>query len=122
MEIWHLPDDGEYNVTADEETLTGFYERTHLETSDKYSVFLDGTHNLTTITKNNVSRETLVIAKDSFANCLMPFLAREYDIVAVDLKSNLNISAISEEYNADAVLIVYNTENLITTNDLKKVR
>ena len=122
LEIWHLPDDGEYNVTADGETLTGFYERAHLETSDKYSVFLDGTHNLTTITKNNVSRETLVIAKDSFANCLIPFLAREYDIVAVDLKSNLNISAISEEYNADAVLIVYNTENLITTNDLKKVR
>ncbi len=122
LEIWHLPDDNEYEVTADGEKLSGFYERSHLETSDKYSVFLDGTHNLTKISKKGEPRETLVIAKDSFANCLIPFLAREYDIIAVDLKSNLNISAVAEEYEADAVLIVYNTENLITTNDFKKLR
>ncbi len=122
LEIWHLPDDNEYEVTVDGEKLSGFYERSHLETSDKYSVFLDGTHNLTKISKKGEARETLLVAKDSFANCLIPFLAREYDIVAVDLKSNLNISAAAEEHGADAVLIVYNTENLITTNDFKKLR
>lgn len=122
LEIWHLPDDSEYHVTADEKTLDGFYERKHLETSDKYSVFLDGTHSVTEISKEGKDRKTLLVVKDSFANCLIPFLAREYDIIALDLKSNLDISSAVAEYGADAVLIVYNTENLITTNDLKKIR
>ncbi len=122
LEIWHLPDDNDYEVTADGETLSGFYERSHLDTSDKYSVFIDGTHNLTEITKKGEDRETLLIAKDSFANCLIPFLAREYNIIALDLKLNVDISSAAEEYGADAVLIVYNTENLITTNDFRKIR
>lgn len=122
IELWHLPDDGEYEVIADGEKLSGFYEMAHAETGDKYSVFLDGTHNLTTITKPGAERETLLIAKDSFANCLIPFLAREYNIVALDLKSNPNLSQAAEEYSADAVLIIYNTENLISTGNLGKVR
>lgn len=122
LEIWHLPDDGDYEVTADGETLDGFYNKAYLEVSDKYSVFLDGTHNLTTITKRGEERETLLIAKDSFANCLIPFLAREFDIVAVNLHTVTALTAMAENYSADAVLIVYNTENLITTGDLGKIR
>lgn len=122
LEIWHLPDDGEYDVIADGEALNGLYAREHLETGDKYSVFLDGTHNLTMITKKDKDRETLLIAKDSFANCLIPFLAREYDIVAVNIHTVTAISAAAENYGADAVLIVCNTENLITTGDLGKLK
>lgn len=121
LEIWHLPDDGDYKVTADGKTLDGLYNRKFLEGSDKYSVFLDGTHNVTEIRKNGEERETLLIAKDSFANSLIPFLAREFDIVAVNLNNITMISALSEQYEADAVLIVYNTENLITTPSLSKI-
>ena len=49
LELWHLPDDGAYEVIADGETIGGFYARNYLSESDKYSVFLDGTHNLTTV-------------------------------------------------------------------------
>lgn len=122
IEIWHLEDDNEYEIIADGETLDGFYERSYLETSDKYSVFLDGTHNLTTVTKKGEDRETLLIVKDSFANCLIPFLAREYDIIAVNIHTVNAISAMAENYGADAVLTVCNTENLITTGDLGKLR
>ncbi len=122
IEIWHLPDDDEYEVTADDEMLDGFYKMSHAETSDKYSLFLDGTHNITTITKSGSDRETLLVVKDSFANCLIPFLAREFDIIALDLKSNPDISSAAMQYSVDAVLIVYNTENLISTGNLGKVR
>lgn len=122
LEIWHLPDDGDYEITADGETLDGFYSRGFLEVSDKYSVFLDGTHDLTTIKKPGEERETLLVAKDSFANCLIPFLAREFDIVAVNLATNTFISAYAETYEADAVLIVFNTENLITTGHLGNLK
>lgn len=122
IEIWHLPDDNEYQITADGEALDGFYNMTHAKTSDKYSLFLDGTHNVTTITKSGGDRKTLLVAKDSFANCLIPFLAREFNIVALDLKSNPDISSAVIQYSADAVLIVYNTENVISTGNLGKVR
>lgn len=123
LEIWKLADEDEYEVVADGEDIGGFYSRDHLATSDRYSVFLDGTHDLTTITKKGGDgRETLLIAKDSFANCLIPFLAREYDIIAVNLRTNTNISYLAEEHHADAVLIVYNVENLITSGDLGNVR
>ncbi len=122
LEIWHLPDDNEYTVIADGKDLGGFYNRDFLESTDKYSVFLDSTHNVTEIKKEGVERETLLIAKDSFANCLIPFLAREFDIVALNLNTFTTISSFAEYYNASAVLICYNTENLITTPHLSKVR
>ncbi len=123
IELWHLPDDGEYEVIADGEVLDGFYNRDYLDTSDKYSVFLDGTHDTTVIKKKNgEERETLLVAKDSFANCLIPFLAREYDIVALNLATNTYLSAFASNYEADAVLIVFNTENLITTGHLGNLR
>ena len=123
IEIWHLPDDDEYEVIADGELLYGFYNRDYIEKSDKYSLFLDGTHDTTIIRKKDgTERETLLIAKDSFANCLIPFLAREYDIVALNLATNTFLSAFATNYEADAVLIVFNTENLITTGHLGNLR
>ncbi len=123
IEIWHLPDDDEYEIIADGELSDGFYNREYIEKSDKYSLFLDGTHDTTIIRKKDgTERETLLIAKDSFANCLIPFLAREYDIVALDLAANTYVSAFATNYNADAVLIVFNTENLITTGHLGNLR
>lgn len=122
LALWHLPDDDAYTVTADGKNIGGFYQREYLESSDKYAVFLDGTHNLTTITLEGEARETLLIAKDSFANCLIPFLARHYDIVAVNLHTCTDLSALIETYAPDALLIVCNAENLITTGDLGNLR
>ncbi len=122
LEIWHLDDENDYEITADGEVPEGLYNRSFLSVSDKYSVFLDGTHNVTTIKKQGEERETLLVAKDSFANCLIPFLVREFDIVALNLHTVTAISAAAEGYEADAVLIVYNTENLITTGDLGKIK
>lgn len=122
IELWHLDDDDEYEIIADGERLDGFYNRSYLEKSDKYSVFLDGTHDITTIKKIGEERDTLLVAKDSFANCLIPFLAREFDIVAVNLATNTFVSAFAENYGADAVLIVFNTENIITTGHLGNLK
>ena len=122
LELWHLSDDESYAVTVDGIALDGFYARSYLDVADKYSVFLDGTHNVTEIRKTGEERDTLLIAKDSFANCLIPFLAREFDIVALNLRTNTNLSAAIETYSADALLIVYNVENIITSADLGNMK
>ncbi len=122
LEIWHYEGEDQFEITADGERLDGFYNRDFLETNDKYGAFIDGTHNITTITKKGEERQTLIVAKDSFANCLIPFLAKDFDIIAVNLHTVTAISAMAENYNADGVLIIYNTENLITTGDLGKIK
>jgi hypothetical protein len=53
---------------------------------------------------------------------LIPFLAREYDIVALNLRTNTALSAAVETYSADALLIVYNVENIITSADLGNLK
>lgn len=121
LEIWHLPDDEDYKIVSDGVEENEFYERDFLDKSDKYAVFFGGTKAITTITKEGSERETLLIAKDSFANSLIPFLAREFDIVAVNLATNASISALAEFYEADAVMIVFNAENVITTGHLGKL-
>ena len=122
LELWKFHDEKEYEITFDNISFDGFYSEDYLQGSDKYSVFLDGTHNVTTIKKSGQKRETLLIAKDSFANCLIPFLAREYDIVALNLRTFTDLSFLAEAYSASAVLVVYNMENIMTSADLALVK
>ena len=122
LELWRLQDENEYEVTFDDVAFDGFYSEEFLQDGDKYAAFLDGTHNVTKIKKPGQNRETLLIAKDSFANCLIPFLAREYDIVALNLRTFTDLSSFVEAYSASAVLVVYNMENIMTSADLALVK
>lgn len=123
LQLWHYPGESDFEVIADGVPLSGLYERKHLEANgDTYSVFLDGTHNITTIIKPGKERQTLLIPKDSFANSLIPFLAESYNIVAVNLRTNTDLTSLIELYDPTAVLLVYNIENLITSGDLGNLR
>jgi hypothetical protein len=55
-----------------------------LEKKDKYSVFTGGNHPLLTIRKSGKQRKTLLLVKDSFANAVVPLLARHFDLVICD--------------------------------------
>ncbi|MBQ9760903.1 MAG: hypothetical protein IJW16_06100 [Clostridia bacterium] len=126
VEIWYGADDGDYTVTADGKQLEGFYTLSHLEKKDQYSVFLDGTHDVVTVTKKSgEERPVLLIPKDSFANSLAPFLARHFDLVLVNLSSKndfTNVSDLAKSYGADRVLIVYTIENVITADRLCRLK
>ena len=104
----------------------GLYSRSFLEVKDKYAVFLDGTHNRLRITDSEgTGRETLLVAKDSFANCMIPFLARHFDIVVLNLSDGgdeTNLSKYVEKYGCDRVLIVYGLENATTSYRLSGIR
>ena len=126
LEIWLLGNEAEFTVTADGRALEGFYSYSYLEKKDKYSVFLDGTHDVVTITKEGEDRPTLLLLKDSFANSLAPFLAQHFDLVLLNLSSTrndyTNLSERVAEYGADRALIVYTLENVITADKLSRLR
>ena len=123
VEFWTYGNEDEFSVVADGRELDGFYNTKWLSKKDHYSAFLDGTHDVVTITRQDgAPRERLLLVKDSFANALAPFLAQHFDLVLLNLSSTrqdyTNVSALAMEYDADAVLLVYTIENLLTADKL----
>ncbi len=128
VEIWYRGNESSFTVTADGAVLAGgFYTLSHLEGRDHYSVFLDGTHDVVTVQKNGEeSRPVLLIAKDSFANALAPFLAQHFDLVMLNLSSTrrdfTNLTEQAAHYGADAVLVVYTLGNVINTDRMNRLQ
>ncbi len=103
--------------------LDGLYGFDALETEDAYSTFLHGKPTHLSITLEGAERETLLVLKDSFGHSLVPFLARHYDIVIVDIDTSrfgTSVSYLANKFNPDRVLIVYNLENVIETDKLSR--
>ena len=96
------------------------------DTYDGYAVFLKGNHGLIEILNPAAPERTLFVCKDSFANCVLPFLAANYSrIVAADaryLSGTLN-DALKEAGQVDEVLFVYSLDSLATdTAILRKTK
>ncbi|MBE6690324.1 MAG: hypothetical protein E7590_03455 [Ruminococcaceae bacterium] len=63
--------------------FTGFYDFERLQTYDGYGVFFGGNYGYMTVSGAE-PRPSLTVIKDSFANALLPFLARHYDLTVID--------------------------------------
>ncbi len=96
------------------------------ETYDGYAIFLKGNHGLIEIVNPSAPERTLFVCKDSFANCVLPFLAANYSrIVAADaryLSGTLN-EALASAGQADDILFIYSLDSLATdTSILRKIK
>ena len=124
-EIWEVPDDDAYAVLdADGNVLIhGFIDERYLTTKDKYGAFLGGTHSLIRVEcTENTDRPRLLVARDSFASTVIPFLARHFDIVAVNLSGGMTeLSTYAAQYDCDRILILCNAENLVTSDALRRI-
>ena len=81
--------DGDDNFTVTDlstgQSRQGFYDNEKLLTADKYASFLGGNFAHLRIEKTDAKeRPLLLVIKDSFANCLVPFLARHFDLELID--------------------------------------
>lgn len=100
-------DQTEYYVEIPDlgQTTTSVYDSSKLEEKDQYQVFFGGNHPLVEIhTANNTGRNLLVF-KDSYANCLVPFYIPYFD----------NIYMIDPRYYYDSA------DTLMTTDDITDV-
>lgn len=57
--------------------------------------------------------------KDSFANCMIPFLMEDYErIVVVDMRQlNVGLSMVMRMYKPDDVLVLYNLVQFMQDRD-----
>jgi len=102
-----------------ENAVTGsLYNEEYLSQKDKYSFFLDNIHEQITILNPEAQTDReLVIIKDSYANCLVPFLAEHFArITIIDLRHYRDsvIDLITADENITDVLVLYNLGTIDT--------
>ena len=94
-----------------EDTL---YNSKYLDLRDKYSYFLDNINDKIVITQQDplpsAQGKTLLVIKDSYANCFVPFLTANYEkIIVLDTRYYMyGASSLIESEGVTDCLILYN--------------
>lgn len=133
IELFRFDGDEEYTTVITDSfgktltTLKAFYNQdVYRDINDKYSVFIgsdnpsDGGNNpVTLVTANGGERKKLILIKDSFGNCLVPFLARHFDLVVLDMRI---YTGDMREFLSDPqlahILVAYNMETFMNDSNI----
>ncbi len=85
IELYHYPDDPFYTVQKnnEDEITYSIYDYTALTTKNKYNIFFGGNHALVRIGTRAGSGRRILVIKDSYAHCFVPFLLPEFDEIDV---------------------------------------
>jgi len=108
----YVPEEEESVVltyTDEQKKKATLYDRSKLDTSDQYAVFLGGNSSVIDISTTAKSERSILVVKDSFANCFIPFLTQHYSrIIVVDPRYYYgDVNGIFTKYAADDVLFLY---------------
>lgn len=112
VEIFLPKEERQYEIYYDfkEEAVSSFYEKKYLEKKDKYSLFFGGNHDFIEIRTGNKNKKNILVIKDSYANCFLPFLTEQYEnIYVVDFRYYRgNVENIVKQYDVEDILVLYN--------------
>lgn len=99
------------------------YDSEKLNEKDKYQVFLGGNHPLVKINTTSDSGKTLLIFKDSYANCFVQFLTSHFSkIILVDPRYYYeDIDELMKTEGVSDVLYLYNANTFFNDTSLSPV-
>lgn len=99
------------------------YDSSKLDGRDKYALFLGGDHDMLDIKTTAENTDRLLVFKDSYANCLIPFLVPYYrEIVMIDpalYKGNLQ--ELMQEKRFTSILFLYSGNSFVTDTSVSTV-
>lgn len=125
---WVRPDRIETWVSDEGVTVTNYndgtarpgvvYDRSKLETKDKYAMFFGGNTPLLTIDTGAVGKPRLLLLRDSYSDSELPFLFNDFsEIHVVDLRYfKQSVLGYIREHDIDTVLINYSLANFTSDN------
>lgn len=136
-----------YNFTQDDSK--GLFFDEYLNKKDKYSYFFGGNPGIVTIKNKNSNRsneasdaenaesktdnddddddekekKSLLIIKDSYANCISNVYAANFDeTYVVDMRYfNMSISEFVKEYKVTDILVLYNVDSFATDTKIRRI-
>ena len=112
--------DCDAQITINDET-DSIYDYSCLDTRDKYKMFLRGNYGFSSVKGSGKGK--LLVVKDSYANCLIPYLTGDYEQIDIyDLRYiTEGLDKRIEEEDYDEILFLYNCESLLTDSNLPKI-
>ena len=111
------------NYVNEQKKTATLYDTSKLEGKDKYAVFLGGNYPQINIRTTADTTDKLLLVKDSYANCMIPFLTAYYrEIIVVDPRYYYgDIEDIMEENDITSVLFLYNGNTFVKDNCISGV-
>ncbi|MCC8106477.1 MAG: hypothetical protein LIO99_10840 [Clostridiales bacterium] len=125
IKLFQNPDMPSYTVenVGTGESSDSLYDYGALEAKSKYDIFLGGNNALTRITTDAGTGRKLLLIKDSYAHCFVPFMLSEFDQIDVlDIRYfNQELSALIEEEGYTDLLFLYNASGFAEDTSLAKL-
>lgn len=108
-------------IESQEKKTATLFDSEKLGQKNKYEVFLGGNYDKVVIDTVSSSKNTLLIIKDSYANCLIPMLTPYFArIVVVDPRYMTDsIHTVMDEYSFSHVLFLYNLNTFLQDTSLE---
>lgn len=99
------------------------YDTSKLEIKDKYAIFLSGNHPIINIRTNAKTTDSIIVFKDSYANCFIPFLMEHYSkITVIDPRYYYDdLYKLMDENQYDDILFLYNANTFFSDMSLAPV-
>lgn len=97
-----------------------YYEKA-LKKADKYEYFMGGNFGVLGVHTGCKNGKTLVLLKDSFANCIIPFLSNNYEnIIMIDVRylGSSIFETLEQLEKIDKLVVLFNDEKLMSNNNL----
>lgn len=108
---------------GDAEAERSLYDRSALETKDKYAVYFGGNFARVHIETERKNGRAALVIKDSYANCFVPFMLGEFKSVdVVDLRyTNQKLSQTIERGGYTDILVLYNAAGFAEDRSVAKL-
>ncbi|HWP50588.1 MAG TPA: DHHW family protein [Clostridia bacterium] len=112
------------SVTIDGALVDSMYDSAALGKRDKYAMFLRANNGVTVIKNNSAPEGAVMVIKDSYANCFVPFLTQNFrKVVVIDLRSlPKGVNELIKTEQVQDVLVLYSFSNLSSDANLPRIR
>ncbi|EEG74673.1 DHHW family protein [[Clostridium] hylemonae] len=125
----YVPEKGEkspdivLNYVDEQKKTASLYDASKLKEKDQYAMFLGGNHAVIDLKTTAASTERLLLVKDSYANCLVPFLTPFFrEIIIIDPRYYYgDIHQVMEENKITDILFLYNGNTFVEDNSISGV-
>ena len=117
--------EGTYTVTYESQArvTASVFETDKLEQRNQYEVFLGGNYDKVVIQTLAETEDTLLLFKDSYANCLIPMLTPYFSkIVIIDPRYfSDSLQNVLDDYDFTHILFVYNLNTFLADKSIAGV-
>ena len=125
IELYQPTDDLFYTVQMDgsDEVSYSIYDRTALDTKNKYGVYFGGNHALVKLCTRNTDGRKMLVIKDSYAHCFAPFLLPDFaEVDLLDIRYyNQKVSGLIAQGGYTDFLFLYNAAGFAEDTSIARI-